>query len=299
MGSGGGRMAQGQAHNMSRRHELEKHLGTLRELREIMGAMKNLALMETHKLTRFLSTQRRVVAAIESAAADFFTFYPDLMVRPSQTESVYLLIGSERGFCGDFNEALVDAFQTQVRGTRAETPLLVTVGLKLATKVAGDKRVIASIAGPNVVEEVQPVLIRLMDTLSSLHARYGSFSPLTLTVLFNRTDETGVHLQSFQPFQQFGRGTGRFSHPPLLNVAPRSFLASLIDEYLFAVLHEVFYSSLMAENRRRFQHMDNAIQRMEREASDLARTRNVLRQEEITEEIEVIMLSAEALRRRS
>lgn len=282
---------------MSKRQELAKHLGTLHELSEIMGAMKNLALMESHKLARFLSTQHRVVATIESAAADFFAFYPDLMVQPSQTEHVYLVIGSERGFCGDFNEALLDAFLTQVRETHVATPLLVTVGHKLATKVAGDKRVIASLEGPNVVEEVQPVLIHLMDTLNSLHARYESFSPLTLTVLFNRADETGIRLQAFQPFQQFGRGASRFSYPPLLNVTPHSFLASLIDQYLFAVLHEVFYSSLMAENRRRFQHMDNAIQRMEREASDLARRRNVLRQEEITEEIEVIMLSAEALRR--
>ncbi|MDE3019460.1 MAG: F0F1 ATP synthase subunit gamma [Nitrospirota bacterium] len=284
---------------MSKRQELAKHLGTLHELSEIMGAMKNLALMESHKLTRFLSTQRRVVATIESAATDFFTFYPELMVHPSEAESVYLVIGSERGFCGDFNEALLDAAWTQVRERHVHTPLLITVGHKLAAKVVGDERVIASIEGPNVVEEAQPVLIHLMDTLNGLHARSESFSPLTLTVLFNRADETGIHLQAFQPFRQFGRGAGRFSHPPLLNMPPRSFLASLIDQYLFAVLHEVFYSSLMAENRRRFQHMDNAIQRMEREASDLARRRNVLRQEEITEEIEVIMLSAEALRRQS
>ena len=53
----------------------------------------------------------------------------------------------------------------------------------------------------------------------------------------------------------------------------------------------------MAENRRRLQHMEGAMQRMDENASELRRKVNLLRQEEITEEIEVIMLSHEALRR--
>jgi F-type H+-transporting ATPase subunit gamma len=89
----------------------------------------------------------------------------------------------------------------------------------------------------------------------------------------------------------------RFAYPPLLNLDPLALSADLLDHYLFAILHEVFYSSLMAENLSRFQHMDQAIQRLENDISALALRRNVLRQEEITEEIEVIMLSVEALRK--
>lgn len=38
--------------------------------------MKNLALIETHKLTRLLATQRRALASLEASAADFLAFYP-------------------------------------------------------------------------------------------------------------------------------------------------------------------------------------------------------------------------------
>jgi F-type H+-transporting ATPase subunit gamma len=69
----------------------------------------------------------------------------------------------------------------------------------------------------------------------------------------------------------------------------------LLDQYLFAVLHEIFYTSLMAENRSRFQHMDQALQRLEKETDGLKRKYHVLRQEEITQEIAVIMLSAEVV----
>jgi F-type H+-transporting ATPase subunit gamma len=90
-----------------------------------------------------------------------------------------------------------------------------------------------------------------------------------------------------------------FPYPPILNLNPLTFAKDLIDQHLFSLLYEVFYSSLMAENLRRFQHMDQAIQRLEKDMAELVLRRNSLRQEEITEEIEVIMLSAEALKRES
>jgi F-type H+-transporting ATPase subunit gamma len=54
----------------------------------------------------------------------------------------------------------------------------------------------------------------------------------------------------------------------------------------------MFYTSLMAEHYRRVQHLEGAIDRLEQRAEELGKKRNMLRQEEITEEIEVIMLSA-------
>lgn len=86
------------------------------------------------------------------------------------------------------------------------------------------------------------------------------------------------------------------SYPPVLNLDPFTFATDLIDHHLFSLLYEVFYSALMAENLRRFQHMDQATQRLEKDMAELALRRNSLRQEEITEEIQVIMLSADALR---
>ena len=55
---------------MSSSRDLEIRLGSLNEIKEIMSAMKNLSLMEVHKLGRFLENQRRVIDSIEAAAAD-------------------------------------------------------------------------------------------------------------------------------------------------------------------------------------------------------------------------------------
>ncbi len=107
-----------------------------------------------------------------------------------------------------------------------------------------------------------------------------------------------MNVSVFQPFRQFDDKIAHFGHAPLLNLSPPSFLTELVDHYLFAALHELFYSSLMAENTLRLQHMDNAIHRIEKDSMELSSKKSRLRQEEITEEIEVIMLSAEAMKLR-
>jgi F-type H+-transporting ATPase subunit gamma len=65
---------------------------------------------------------------------------------------------------------------------------------------------------------------------------------------------------------------------------------------LFSFLHKIFYGALLAENRARVSHLEGAIQRLGKEISELDLKRNTLRQEEITEEIELLMLSAEQRR---
>jgi F-type H+-transporting ATPase subunit gamma len=78
-----------------------------------------------------------------------------------------------------------------------------------------------------------------------------------------------------------------------LNLESAAFLADLIEQLVFAVLHETFYVSLMAENHSRLQHLEGAIKHLDDETINLHRKSQIYRQEEITEEIEVILLNTE------
>lgn len=280
---------------MSRRQELDDRLHALRDISGILCAMKNLALMERQKLARFLSTQRRVVNSIEAAAEDFFTFYPEAGRRLGKGTSVWLIIGSERGFCGDYNEQLRDGMERHIRERSPHQPSLILIGRKLIAKLAQDRRVTASLAGPTVAEEVPVVLIGLMEKLRELQAQQKPGVRWEFTIVHQSPVSEGGGIRVHEPMKRARRPV-RAGYPPLLNLDPFAFATDLIDQHLFSLLHEVFYSSLMAENLRRFQHMDQAIQRLEKDSGELVLKRNNLRQEEITEEIEVIMLSAAALK---
>jgi F-type H+-transporting ATPase subunit gamma len=176
----------------------------------------------------------------------------------------------------------------------AEKGNVVAVGSKLSTTLAGDPRVAAFVDGPSVAEEVEAVLVKLMEALTRLNAaRPGS---LRITVLHHRADQDDVSMSVLRPFRRADGARAQFAYAPLLNTEPRAFLTGLVEQYLSAMLYELLYSSLMSENQRRMQHMDSAVRRLEKTLGDFLLRRNTLRQEEITEEIEVIMLSIEALK---
>lgn len=281
---------------MSVRRELENHLHALEEIDGILRAMKNIALMETQKLARVLTTQRRVVDSIEAAVDDFVGFHPQVAEQLDAHAPLWVVIGSERGFCGDFNERLRATVEQRLREPSLSDASLVVVGRKLSSKFAKE-RVAVCVAGPTVVEEVPLVMVNLMEQLRDMQKRQGRGKRFALTIVHQRPSSEGGEIRIHQPMKSNASRPARFGYPPLLNLVPLAFATHLLDEHLFSLLHEVFYSSLMAENQRRFQHMDEAIQRLERGMAELLQKRNMSRQEEITEEIEVIMLSAEMLKR--
>jgi len=57
----------------------------------------------------------------------------------------------------------------------------------------------------------------------------------------------------------------------------------------------MLYNSLMVENLHRMAHLEGAVKHLDDKSAELARQCNALRQEEIIEEIEVILLSGTSL----
>jgi F-type H+-transporting ATPase subunit gamma len=282
---------------VSKRRDLEARTRSLGEIKEIMSAMKNLSLMETYRINRVLDTQRRVLTSIESTAADFLSFHPHLVSREEESQDAYLLVGSERGFCGDFNELLLQALDD--RGGVPAGATLVVIGGKLGNKMTGDTRVTAFLDGATVTEEVDSVLANLAQTLSRLGSRRPGSAPLRLIVFHNDPDDETADISVLGPFKQLDLNNPHFAYAPVLNLKPESFLRRLAGQYLEAALQVLLYRSLAAENRLRLRHMDSAVRRLERTSAELARRRRTLRQEEITEEIEVIMLNLEGGNSRS
>ena len=166
-GCGPGRVA-GQAEKLARGHamsglaELSQRFARLKEISGIMTAMKSLSLVETRKLARFIGHQRRMLANIEAAAADFLHFFP-VAGAARRNRTILLLIGSERGFCGNFNERVLAALDDLPRWEPA--PTLLVVGHRLGTKLEAHPDVIARLDGATVTEDVPAVLNRLMDAV--------------------------------------------------------------------------------------------------------------------------------------
>jgi len=273
---------------MSATRKLDQRLRSLADIAEVMGALRNLATSQIVRLRRLAATQQRVVRTIEAATADFLRHYPEALPPSSGARPVLLLVGSERGFCGTYNDGVAAGCKTLA----AQDALVVVVGRKLAQRLGPDASPAAVVEGPSFPEEVEACITRLAAALMALPVPPGLLLP-SLTIVAHEANAHPVAVTPRRPFAP-PAPDGRHEEPPQLDLQPLAFFRELADHYLFAALHATFYAALLAENEQRLQHLESALQRIERTTAELTARRNAMRQEEMTEEIEVILLSAGA-----
>lgn len=276
---------------MTNRHELTLHRESLADIRNIMNSMKTLAYMENRKLTRFLASQKAVTESIELAASDLLAHFPDLLPQEYSRQDMLVVVGTERGFCGSFNQRIVRKLE-DMEANGQYHPALVAIGHKLRTALAGHPRLAATLAGAAVSEEIPAVLTQLVDRLAQLQPVDDTIS---LSCLYHADPDTIILSTLIPPFRDIQPRKPDETGPPLIHEAPDLLLAELSEHYLLAELHEIFYTSLSAENLNRVTHLDAAVKKLDEKSGELMRRSNALRQEEIIEEIEVILLNASNL----
>jgi F-type H+-transporting ATPase subunit gamma len=264
---------------MSQSRELQLHISQLEEIRSILNAMKNLAFMAVYKLGRLQRLQSQVVAHIEDNAADFLATYPELVHTKRKSQPVYIVVGSERGFCGDFNERLLDSLAAQpCQG-------VIAIGNRLIGHLESySYKVMATLNGANVEEDV-PLL------LENLFTRFDVLThDQTLIAVYHDHASNQIKHRQILPLSVLPVVNKNTVH---LNLPPELFFSELIEQYILALLHEIIYLSLLAENRLRLQHLEGAVNHLDEQTQKFHRKSQIYRQEEITEEIEVILLNIE------
>jgi F-type H+-transporting ATPase subunit gamma len=273
---------------MSHLRELMRRGKSLADIRDILAAMKNLSLIELRKLSGFLESQQAASRSIERIAADFLHFFPELQHWPRDDERLYVLLGSERGLCGDFNEALAAAFEAHAAQPPSPAPRVVTLGYRIGSLLEDDPRAVARLPGVTAVEEVGAALSALMDTVLAVQAQASAVS---LYVVHHREDGARPAVTRLLPPFEALAPEPQHRSPPLLYLSPGDFFRDLVRHHLFTSFHTLLYTALMVEHLRRVHHLEGATRRLDEQIDALGRQGQALRQEEITEEIEVILLS--------
>ena len=270
---------------MSQSRNLQQHIKQLKEIRSILHSLKNMAFMEMHKLTKYQQAQSLVVQHIEVVTADFLQFYPSLHNEKTTRASVVIVVGSERGFCGNFNETLIEQLSSL-------TPeIVIAVGSRLCNRLHSTQIPFTELAGANSSEEISHILGNLTDAISELQQQNRLFK---LSVLYHQDEDLNITLRQILP--PYNKATNRHFKQkiePVLNLEPVQFMLELTEHYVFSSLQDLLYTSLAAENNQRLQHLDNSVKHLDEAIDKIYKRSQIYRQEEITEEIEVILLNSE------
>ena len=195
-------------------------------------------------------------------------------------QQIYIVIGSERGFCASFNDAPKHRVYTLLEHT--PRPAIILVGNRLAVSCGHAVEGVPVVAGANTALEVSVVLEALVEQLDRVMVADGFYQ---VTVVYPTPD--GLQSEIILPFQEMPQENTALL-PARLNVPPDSLFASLARHWLYHSILAALYFSLQTENHMRLGQMEGAIRHLNDSSDTLKVQINRLRQEAIVEEIEVI-----------
>ncbi len=265
---------------MSSAAENNARLALYQELDDIVGAMKNLAQVELVRLEKALGRQQSMfqdsVAALQTLARHYA-----LPPVADNGQSLLLALGSERGFCGGFNEQISRAVTTLEPVN--QQPSLV-VGSRLLAKWPPDAEA-NNLPAPTTIDELLPGMQSILDTLRETRL------PAQIQVLSHT--KAGVSCRQLWPFPEPPdpeRSTPTKPSASLaLNLDPAELSGLLRWQCLQQGLMYYLLQSLSVENHMRLQQMEGARDHLEELTQELRLRINAQRQQQIVEEIEVIL----------
>jgi len=261
------------------------HLGQLNELEEIIASMKTLSQIELHRLTGVSQSQHALMEQLQAIATDFYRHFPQPQ---EEGEMLWLVIGSERGFCGGFNDSLKKYLLQHFPQCRETPQRVLAVGRKLWLRLEEELPGFVPLEGASVSEELPH---KLGMVVAGIQQHMVSEETGILQIIYHDDQLGRIDTRRLLP-PELSSGKP-WSNPPLLQLSPLQFLEQFLQHYLYLGLNELFVISLLAESQFRVQHLEGAVQRLDETLEDLAMRARSLRQEEITEEIEMILLGSE------
>lgn len=252
---------------MSSRSENNQRLDLYQELNDIVSAMKNLAQVELHRIARAESGQ---LAAYQICQGALQAVTGTGAANLGAGTEVCILLGSERGFCGGFNEQLMRELPPPQAGRS-----MVLSGARLASKLAAPRADITPLAAPATSDEVLPCARRLLHFLQAQQPR---------RICLLQHQGHGVEMLTLWPLPVVPATCAARTYMPTAQLHNE-----LQAHYLLHALTHALFSALKTENRLRLQQMDAARDHLQQLSQQLLLRMNVLRQQEIVDEIEVIL----------
>jgi F-type H+-transporting ATPase subunit gamma len=274
--------------------EIQAHIGSLSELRDIVGAMRALAGMRVQEAQRALPGIRRYAEAIAVSVADTLHLMaePTEPRRQSRQRLALVLCAAEHGFVGAFNERLVAQATTRL----GPADLLFVLGSRAAA-LALERGRKATWAHPMAMrcaaapEMIQRLTRELYDRIARgdvgrIDVMFARYRPGTAATI-DRQTILPLDLEMLRPRQS--------RLPPLHNLPPVALHERLVAEYVFALLTAAAVESMASENAARFAAMASAHDNVSEKLDELRRDAQLARQADVTTELLELVTGAEAL----
>lgn len=284
---------------MARIQEVSVRINSLKELLDIVSAIRAIAAVQMQQGQRSLDAIRRYSAEVSGALGEAASLLAARDSRPAPPGCARLglvVVCSEHGFCGAFNDRVLGAAEQALAQSGGDARLLV-VGTRGAQRAAerGHRPdftlQMATHSGgvTAVVRRVAREFYRMFSAgeLGRLEVIYTGYTG---------GRQSGVERRRLLPLDPVVTERNLPPIPTLVNLGAGELFEELAGEYFFAALENAVMESFASENASRFRTMEAAHENIDRKYNELNRLARRLRQEAVTTEILDLIGGAEAMK---
>ncbi|MBC8316611.1 MAG: F0F1 ATP synthase subunit gamma [Desulfobulbaceae bacterium] len=281
---------------------LGRKIKTSNDLLSVVKTMKSLAAVNIRQYEAAAEAMDEYKEIVDTAWQALFKNRPQLPRKQLSSQAVVLVLGSDQGMCGQFNETIIQSAIQKARSLKTE-------GLDTIFWTAGE-RVRAGIEEETEVEEhfflpSSPAAIGdLMNKIVSHYSqRHENRKMETFIICYNRLERGGVYAPVFQkilPLEPYS-GDDKNSKPwptrclPLIRMDTGLFFEHLFHQHIFSAIYKAFSQSLASENAARLASMQAAEKNIVEMEETLQSKFRETRQNAITAELLDIISGFEAL----
>jgi F-type H+-transporting ATPase subunit gamma len=239
---------------------------------------------------------------VDTAWQALFKNRPQMPAKRLSSQAVLLVLGSDQGMCGQFNENIIQFAMQKAKSLEEE-------GLETIFWTAGE-RTRAGIEEEAKVEEhfflpASPAAIGdlMYEIVTHFAERHKKRQMETFIICYNRLERGGVYTPVFQkilpldPYAEDGKGSKTWPTRclPLIRMDTGLFFDHLFHQHIFGAIYKAFSQSLASENAARLASMQAAEKNIIEMEETLQGKFRETRQNAITAELLDIISGFEAL----
>ena len=265
---------------------IRQRIGNTEQIESIIVAMRAIAATHLQDARRHVEAIRRHRASVTEAMGEALALLEETQ-RPDPAGDgadgwLLIVVGAGQGFCGLYNETVVQAALACAGEDDAE-PDYIVMGQRCLTEFQARGR--SPVLGFDQAVRAADVPHLASRVADGLYERLAAGNVRRVAVLHAEPEAGAPVMKQLIPFDydRIERPAGR--NRPLIQMPPLALLAELVTEYVFSELCEALMLGFAAENDARMQAMLRARSNVSHVIDDLKRGYHQARQEQMTAEI--------------
>lgn len=291
---------------------LRKELNTTKSLQNIVSTMKSMAVVNIKKYEKIafniIKYQSNIDLAIQAILSqnprliNFIDYIENKTETNENKRDVVIIIGSNQGLCGRFNDKIVDYYLNNNKTDK--NSYIISIGDRISSLLKSKKVKIDKIF--NIPNSSNSIVNLVYDLFTIIEKKIKENSLRKVLVYFtahtgdssgNLTKKRIIPLEK-KYFEKLKNKKWPTNNLPFWRVESREIISDLIQQYIFSNIYLSISNSMASEQRNRLITLQGAEQNIKDHITETTLKYNQKRQGVITSELIDVVSGTKALKKK-